>query len=184
MDVVPKIDLKLSSTRWSRYSEGRLQISPTTKKEDCRQVFCLWLTPTGSVEELTLILLRLARLQSPRTKYSIAWLEIFRPVTRHCRIWRTSPTFPKTSHPCNVSKSTYKNLHFWTQCQQLNNTAVTSSTAIKFLLKQESRRMKTSTTVANRDLRMTRTNPKYRALIGIIGTWSTSCDFCNCLLFA
>jgi hypothetical protein len=26
--------------------------------------------------------------------------------------------------------------------------------------------------------------PKYRELIGIFGTWSTSCDFCNCLLFA
>jgi hypothetical protein len=27
-------------------------------------------------------------------------------------------------------------------------------------------------------------NPKYRALIGIVGTWSTSCDYCNCLLIA
>jgi hypothetical protein len=26
--------------------------------------------------------------------------------------------------------------------------------------------------------------PKYRALIGIVGTWSTSCDYCNCLLIA
>jgi hypothetical protein len=44
--------------------------------------------------------------------------------------------------------------------------------------------MKTSATMANHDPRMDRTNPKYRALIGIVGTWSTSCDFCNCLLFA
>jgi hypothetical protein len=51
-------------------------------------------------------------------------------------------------------------------------------------LKRESRRMKTSTTMANRDPRMNRDNPKYRALLGIVGTWSTSCDFCNCLLFA
>jgi hypothetical protein len=51
-------------------------------------------------------------------------------------------------------------------------------------LKQESRIMKTSTTMANHDPRMNRTNPKYHALLGIVGTWSTSCDFCNCLLFA
>jgi hypothetical protein len=51
-------------------------------------------------------------------------------------------------------------------------------------LKWESRRMKTSTTMANHDPRMNRTNPKYRALLGIVGTWSTSCDFCNCLMFA
>jgi hypothetical protein len=31
---------------------------------------------------------------------------------------------------------------------------------------------------------MNRTNPKYRALLGIIGTWSTSCDFCDWLLIA
>jgi hypothetical protein len=41
--------------------------------------------------------------------------------------------------------------------------------------------MKTSTTMANHDPRMNRTNPKYRTLLGIVGTWSTSCDSCNCL---
>jgi hypothetical protein len=61
-------------------------------------------------------------------------------------------------------------------------TATSPPTAINFLLKRESRRMKTSTTMANHDPRMNRTNPKYRALLGIIGTWSTSCDSCNCLL--
>jgi hypothetical protein len=35
LDVVPQIDLKLSSTRWSRYSEVRLQTLPTAKKEEC-----------------------------------------------------------------------------------------------------------------------------------------------------
>jgi hypothetical protein len=45
LDVIPQIDLKLSSTRRSRYSEGRLQTSPTAKNEGCRHVLCLWLTP-------------------------------------------------------------------------------------------------------------------------------------------
>jgi hypothetical protein len=51
-------------------------------------------------------------------------------------------------------------------------------------LKRESRRMKTPTAMANHDPRMNRTNPKYRALLGIVGTWGTSCDFCNCSLIA
>jgi hypothetical protein len=75
-------------------------------------------------------------------------------------------------------------LYFPSQHQRLNNTATSPPTTIKFLLKRESRRMKTSTTMANHDPRMNRTNPKYRALLGIIGTWSTSCDSCNCLLIA
>jgi hypothetical protein len=45
MGDIPQLDLKLSKTRWSKYSEGRLQISPATKKEECCQIFCLWLTP-------------------------------------------------------------------------------------------------------------------------------------------
>jgi hypothetical protein len=32
LDVVPQIDLKLSSTRWTRYSEGHLQTSPPAKR--------------------------------------------------------------------------------------------------------------------------------------------------------
>jgi hypothetical protein len=44
--------------------------------------------------------------------------------------------------------------------------------------------MKTLTTMTNHDPRMNRTNPKYRELLRIVGIWSTSCDFCNCLLFA
>jgi hypothetical protein len=56
-------------------------------------------------------------------------------------------------------------LHFPSQHQRLNNTATSPPTAIKFLLKRESRWMKTSTTVANHDPRMNRTNPKYRALL-------------------
>jgi hypothetical protein len=44
-------------------------------------------------------------------------------------------------------------------------------------VKQESRRMKTSTIMANHDPMMNRINPKYHALLGIAGTWSTWCDF-------
>jgi hypothetical protein len=51
-------------------------------------------------------------------------------------------------------------LHFPSQHQWLNDTATSPPTAIKFLLKRESRRMKTSTTMANHDPRMNRTNPK------------------------
>jgi hypothetical protein len=54
-------------------------------------------------------------------------------------------------------------LHFPSQHQWLDNTATLPPTAIKFLLKWESRRMKTSTTMANHDPRMNRTDPKYRA---------------------
>jgi hypothetical protein len=38
--------------------------------------------------------------------------------------------------------------------------------------------------MANHDPSMNRTNPKYRALLGIVGTCSTLCDSCNCLLIA
>jgi hypothetical protein len=62
----------------------------------------------GSVKKLTLFLHGLASLQSSRTQFSVTWLQIFRPSTKHHRIWRTSTTFPKTSHPCYVNMSTYK----------------------------------------------------------------------------
>jgi hypothetical protein len=66
------------------------------------------LDTNGSVKKLTLFLPGLAPLQSSRTKFSVAWLEIFRPSMRHHCIWRTSTTFLKILHPCNVSKSTYR----------------------------------------------------------------------------
>jgi hypothetical protein len=121
----------------------------------------------GSVKNLTLFLSGLALLQSPRTKYSIAWLEILRPVTRHHRKGRTSTTFPKTSHLCNVSKSTYKIC-----TSKLNDNSPTTlrlphqlpSISTEARVKQ----MKESTTMPNHDPRMNRTNPKYRELIGIL----------------
>jgi hypothetical protein len=63
----------------------------------------------GSVKNLSLFLPGLALLQSPRTKYSIAWLEISRPVTRHCHIYRTSMTLLKTSLPCDVIQEDLQN---------------------------------------------------------------------------
>jgi hypothetical protein len=87
-----------------------------------------------------------------------------------------------TSKWCEMRRP--ENLHFPTLYRQFNHTATSPPTAIKFPLKWESRRMKTSTTMANHDPRMNRTTPNYRALLGIVGTWCTSCDFCNCLLFA
>jgi hypothetical protein len=108
LDVVPRIDLNFSSTWWSNYLEGHLQATPVKKGRRVWINVLPLVHTNGSVKTLTLFLPGLALLHSPRTKYSIAWLEIFRPVRRHCHIWRNSPTFPKTSHPCNVSRSTYK----------------------------------------------------------------------------
>jgi hypothetical protein len=81
----------------------------------------------------------LALLQSPRTKRSIAWLEIFRPVTRHCHIWRTSRTLLKTSHPCDARWEDLKICTSPTLHRQFNHTAASPPTAIKILLKRESR---------------------------------------------
>jgi hypothetical protein len=136
----------------------------------------------GSVKILTLFLPRLALLQSPRTKYLVAWLVLVRSVGRVRHQWHTSAIPLKTSQPCDVIQEDLQNCTFPSRHQQLNHTATSPTTTIKFLLKRESRRMKTSTTKTNHNPRMNRTNPKYCALLGIIGTWSTSCGFCNCLL--
>jgi hypothetical protein len=107
----------------------------------------------GSIKKLTLFLPRLAPLQSSRTKFSVAWLEVFRPGMRHHRIWRTSTTFPKTSHPCNVSKSTYK---IYTSELNVNNSTTLwlphrlPSISTEARVKQ----MKESTTMMNHDPRM------------------------------
>jgi hypothetical protein len=152
MDVIPQLGLKLSNTGWSKYSEGHLETSPIAKKEECWQVFCLWLTPTGSVEELTLFLPGLALLQSPRTKYSIAWLEMFRHVTRHCHIWRTSMTLLKTSRQCDARREDLENCTF----QIIMNGS--STTTIEISTEAVSRKMKTSTDMTNHDPRNNRSS--------------------------
>jgi hypothetical protein len=123
-------------------------------------------------------------LQSSRTKFSVAWLVFVRIVRRVYHQWHTSSIPLKTSQPGDVIQEDLQNCTSPSQYQWLNNTSTSPPTAIKFLLKRESRRMKTSRTRTNHDPRMNRTNPKYRALLGIVGTWSTSCDICNCLMFA
>jgi hypothetical protein len=69
MDVIPQLDLKLSDARWSKYSEGPLQTSPTAKKEVAINILPL-VDTNGSVKELTLFLPGLTLLQLPRIKYS------------------------------------------------------------------------------------------------------------------
>jgi hypothetical protein len=85
----------------------------------------------------------------------------------------SNPSEDLTTMWCDTRRLT--KLHFPRQHQRLNNTATSPSTTIKFLLKRESRRMKTSTTMANRDPRVNRTNPKYHELLGVLGTRSTLC---------
>jgi hypothetical protein len=99
------------------------------------------------------------------------------PPMAHC----SNPSEDLTTMWCD--KRRFTKLHFPSQHLQLNNTATSPPTAIKFLLKRESRKVKTSTTMANHDPRMNRTDPKYHAL-GIVGTWGTPCDSWNCLLIS
>jgi hypothetical protein len=84
----------------------------------------------GSVKKLTLLLPGLALLQSPRTKYLVAWLVFIRFVRQIYHQWRTSAIPPKTSQPCDVIQGDLQNMHFPNQHQQLNNTTATSSTTI------------------------------------------------------
>jgi hypothetical protein len=165
MDVIPRLDLKLSNTRWRKYSEGRLQISPATKKEECCQIFCLWLTPMALSRNWSCSSLdsHLCSRQGPSPQ--TAWLEIFRPITRHCHIWRTSMTLLRTSHQCDARREDLKIYTSPTLHRQFNHTAASPPTAIKFLLKRESRRMKTSTIMANHDPRMNRTNLKISRVV-------------------
>jgi hypothetical protein len=66
----------------------------------------------GSVEELTLFLPGLALLQSPRTKYLVAWLVSIRFVERVCHQWHTSAIPLKTSQPCDVIQEDLQNFTF------------------------------------------------------------------------
>jgi hypothetical protein len=183
LDDCSQLDPKFSNTRWSKSSEGRLQTSPDAKGRRVWTNILPLVHTNGSVKKLILFLLGHALLQSSRTKFSVAWLEIFRHGMRHHRIWRTSTTFPKTSHPCNVSKSTYK---ICTSKLKVNSLAMLRLPHRLPSISTEARvkQMKTSTTMASNNPRMNRTNPKYRTLLGIVVTWSTSCDSCNCLLIS
>jgi hypothetical protein len=128
---------------------------PNCKERRVLTIILPLVDTNGSVKKLTLFLPGLAPLQSLRTKFSVAWLKNFRPGTRHHRIWRTSTTFPKTLHSCNVSKSTYKIYTF-----ELN---VNSSTTLRLphrlpsiSTKARVKQMKESATMTNHDPRMNR----------------------------
>jgi hypothetical protein len=157
---------------------------PNRKERRVLTIIMPLVDTNGSVKKLTLFLPGLAHLQSPRTKYLVAWLVFIRFVEHVSHKWHTSAIPLKTSQQCDVIQEDLQNCTFQVNINGSTHTATSPPTAIKFLLKRESRSMKTSTTMANHDPRINRTNPKYRALLGIVGTWSTSCDFCNCLLFA
>jgi hypothetical protein len=130
----------------------------------------------GSVEKLTLFLPGLTLLQSPRTKYSIAWLEIFRHVTRHSHKWRTSMTLPKTSHPCDVIQEDSQNCTFQVNINGSTTLQLHHQLPSSFCW-SESQGEEDINIIANHDPRMNRTKPKYRAMLGVVGTWSTPCDF-------
>jgi hypothetical protein len=131
MDIVPQLDPKNNNTRWSKSSEGRLQKLPNYKERRLLASILPLVDINGSVKKLTLFLPGLTLLQSPRTNSSVAWLDILRPGTRHCRIWRTSTPFPKTSHPSDVSKKTHKSALPNQHWQLINFTPASSTTTIK-----------------------------------------------------
>jgi hypothetical protein len=131
MDGIPQLDLKLSNTGWSKSWEGRLQTSPDAKGRRVWITILPLVHTSGSIEKLTLFLPGLAPLQSPRTKVSVAWLEIFRLGTRHCLIWRTSTIPLKTSQPCDENQ---EDLQICTSPININGS---TETAIKFLLKRK-----------------------------------------------
>jgi hypothetical protein len=79
MDVVPQLDPKFSNTRWSKSSQGRLRTFPDAKGRRVWTNILPLVHTNGSVKKLILFLLGRALLQSSRNKFSIAWLEIFRP---------------------------------------------------------------------------------------------------------
>jgi hypothetical protein len=131
MDVVPKLDPKFSNTRWSKLSEGRLQTSPDAKGRRAWTNILPLVHTNGSVKKLILFLLGHALLQSSRTEFSVAWLEIFRPGTRCCHIWRTSTIPLKTSQSCDEIQ---EDLQICTSQISINGR---KTTAIKFQLKPE-----------------------------------------------
>jgi hypothetical protein len=134
MDVVPQLDPKFSNTRWSKSSEGRLQTSPDVKGTKVWKNVLPLVHTNDSVKKLILFLLGHALLQSSRTKLSVAWLEIFRPGTRHCHTCGTSIIPLKTSQPCDEIQG---DLQTCTSQININGSTITAN---KFQLKQKSRK--------------------------------------------
>jgi hypothetical protein len=138
----------------------------------------------GSVKELTLFLPGLALLQSPRTKYLVAWLVFNRFVRRVCQRWHTLAITLKTSQPCDVIQEDQKIC-----TSQLD---IGSSTTLQlhhqlpsiFCWSESQGEWRHQQLWPTRTLGWIGLTPKNRALLSIVGTWSTPCYFCNCLWFA
>jgi hypothetical protein len=161
---------------------------PNRKERRVLTIILPLVDPNGFVKKLTLFLPGLAPLQSLRTKFSVAWLEIFRPGTRHHRIWGTSTTFPlKTSQPCDEIQEdlqicTSPDQHQWLDhnCHQVS-------------AESRSKKMKESMTMTNLTPRINRISsialieltPNIASLLSLLGTHSTLCVLdvvCCCLV--
>jgi hypothetical protein len=150
MDDVSQLDPKFSNTRWRKSSEGRLQTSPDAKGRRVWTNVLPLVHTNGSVKKLILFLLGHALLQSSRTKLSVAWLEIFRPGTRHCHIWRTSTIPLKTSQPCDDIQ---EDLQICTSQININGS---TNNCHQVLAEARSKKMKESTTMVNLTPRINR----------------------------
>jgi hypothetical protein len=110
MDVAPQLDLKFSNTRWSKSSGVRLRTLAAEKRRRRVWINIFPLVHTnGSVKIPILFLPRLALLQSPRTKYWVAWLVFIKFVGRVCHQWHTSAIPLKTLQPCDVIQEDLQN---------------------------------------------------------------------------
>jgi hypothetical protein len=119
MDDVPQLDQNVSNTRWSKTSEGCLQTSLGAKLRRVWTNILPLVDTNGSVKKLTLFLPGLALLQSPRTKYLIAWLVFIRSVGCVCHQWHTSAIPRKTSQPCDVIQ---EDLQIYTSQVNINDS--------------------------------------------------------------
>jgi hypothetical protein len=164
--------VRRTSSKLSNYKERRLLAS------------ILPLLDTNcSVKKLTLFLPGPTLLQSPRTKYLVAWLVLIRFVGRVCQQWHTSAIPLKTSQSCDVIQEDLQN------CTSQVNINGSTTLQLHHQLPSNFFWSKSQGEWRHQQLWPTMTLgwiglTQYHELLGIIDTWSTSRDFCNCLLFA
>jgi hypothetical protein len=135
--------------------EGRLQNLSSRKGRRILTNISPLVDTNCSVKKLTLFLPGLALLQSPRTKYLVAWLVFIRFVGRVCHQWHTSAIPLKTSQPCDVIQEDLQNctsqVNFnGSTILQLHHQLPSSSAEARV------KEMKESTTMSNHDPRMNR----------------------------
>jgi hypothetical protein len=140
-------------------SEGHLQTSLAAKGRRILTNICHWVDTNRSVKKLTLFLPGLALLQSPRTKYLVAWLAFIRFVRRVCHQWHTSATPLKTSQPCDVIQVDLQNCTSQVNIYSSTTLQLHHQIPLSFCW-SESQGVKTSTTMAHHDPRMNRTDPQ------------------------